>query len=118
MSGANEGRLELAAWQINAALQHGPEEAGEMGCVAFLGRVVVPHRLGRKEQRPHAAGAGQVVRQAGFVDSLFKALGQPAAELFEIGIWRPLLQFLQSKSDLNLEAVFRYLFPPSARYTL
>ena len=59
-----ERRLELAARQINAAVHHRPEEAGEAGGVALLGRVVIGHRLGGEEQRPHAADAGDLVRHA------------------------------------------------------
>src|SRR5437899_604255 len=44
-----ERGLELAARQIDAALQHRPEKAAELGGVAFLGAIVIDDRLGIEE---------------------------------------------------------------------
>jgi two-component system phosphate regulon response regulator PhoB len=73
MGQRDEGGLELAAREIDAADEHLPEEAGIERRVAPPGVVVVMDGLGVEEQGEHAADALDHVGDAGFAGEAVEA---------------------------------------------
>ena len=55
------------------------KELSEAGRVALLGHVVIGHQFIIEEQGPHAAGAGELMRQVGPTSGLLQALLQQEA---------------------------------------
>ena len=101
MGRGEEQRLILAAGQVDAAVDHAPEECGVAGGVASRRGQPAGHgkRLGAglEEDRQHAADAGDRGGDTGLKRRPAEPSLEPATEPFELGIGRPLPQFLERR---------------------
>ena len=92
VGGRDEGGLELAARQINAACEHFPEETGKEPGVASASIVVVVYRAVMKKQGQHAAGALDDMRHSGVGCGAVEPFGQPSGKGLETLVWRRVMQ--------------------------
>ena len=74
MNGGDESRLELAAWQVDGAVHHGPEELGEA--------LAAPHPLYRKPKHPYSKHVKKQVVEAAMQESVADQL--PGLEIAAI----------------------------------
>src|SRR5437667_7325421 len=86
MGGAEECRLKLRCWQVNATIEHGAEEFAEGGSVGLRGRIPICDWAFREEPREHRADTVEAQDHPSFFGCRGYAFNQPRAERFEPGI--------------------------------